>query len=180
MASPLTHVAAGWAIGQWSLAVGRTAPESQSLQPRVWLLLCIGMANGPDVDAVLGWLFGDMARFHNGSTHGLLAWLAATLAMALVTGRIGPPRFSVRALWLGCCAASHLMIDLVTWGRGLMLGFPFTEERMHGPFILFRGLRWSEGVWSGEHLRTALDEAGVILALIWGGVWAMRRRAKPE
>ena len=53
-------------------------------------------------------------------------------------------------------------MDLFTFGRGVMLVWPFLPDRIEPPVYLFYGLRWSEGLASPWHLVTLMTEWGVV------------------
>jgi membrane-bound metal-dependent hydrolase YbcI (DUF457 family) len=77
---------------------------------------------------------------------------------------------------------SHVILDYFTYGgRGVMLFWPLTAERFLPPFTIFHGVRWSEGVYTTEHLWTVASELLMVL-LIFLGVWFFegRKRRKSE
>jgi membrane-bound metal-dependent hydrolase YbcI (DUF457 family) len=63
--------------------------------------------------------------------------------------------------------ALHVILDFFTFGgRGVMLLWPLTAQRFEAPFILFYGVRWSEGFLAVAHLTTLLTELGFVL-IVW-------------
>jgi inner membrane protein len=145
---------------------------------RARLALAGFFALAPDLDFLPGLLIGPVEAFHNHLSHSILFGLAVCglAALALHAWR---PDLRRLVLWQFTSAAylSHLAIDYLTWGRGVMLGWPFTEARFSSPVLLFSGVRWRGAVGLGPHLWTlALDAlfAALLVFLVEG--W-MRRRA---
>ncbi len=64
------------------------------------------------------------------------------------------------------CYELHVLADYLTWGRGVMLFWPFTPERFAPPVYLFYGLHWSDGLFSVRHLWTVLTELGFAAVLL--------------
>src|SRR5688500_4075005 len=96
MATPVGHSLAGY-------AVYRSCAARESLRPMHALLLCIVMANLPDVDFLPGILAGRPALYHQGITHSLAAALLVPLAAAglISLGDVSFPRV------LALCLASY-------------------------------------------------------------------------
>lgn len=128
----------------------------------------------PDVDAVAGVLFGNMKRFHNNITHSLVTGLAAS-ALMLAGARVLRFPFAWRWFWIALLGyESHVVMDLFTQGRGVMLFWPFTAERFQSAVLLFYGLQWAASPTSPTHLWTLVNELGFVglLALM---VFLIRR-----
>jgi len=136
MASAITHFVVG-------AALALPAIESRTVRrvlPR-WMIpvSCGALAVAPDLDTIamrvfaipFGSFFGHRGFFHSPF---FLILLAGTLA-AMVAGR----RSSRAAVWLGLlwagCAVTHPLLDMLTdGGSGVMLLFPFSEERLFFPW----------------------------------------------
>ena len=71
------------------------------------------------------------------------------------------------------CGLAHGVMDAVTWGRGAMLLWPFTSERIAGPPLFFGVHRSQPDAWH-LHITTIVTEL-IFLAAIW---WAARRLSR--
>lgn len=174
MPSPLAHLAAGCAIAIASNRGQRTPPSW-----RLWVV-CLGFSMAPDTDAVIGILLERLALFHNQFTHSL-GFGVALCAACLPLTRLMLPGWSTRRAFLltMACFGLHLLLDWMTYGRGVMLLWPFSDTRFQSPVQVFHGLRWSDGVFSASHIDTLVNETGVIALvalLAWGVLYALKRR----
>lgn len=128
-------------------------------------MAAIFFAMFPDLDAALGLFMGNLERYHNNLWHGLLVSMTLAAGSAFLLTFVSKINFRTAFTMASCCIASHLIIDLVTHGRGLMLFWPFTEARFSGPLV-FSGVPWSFG-FSSPLYRTMLIEdqafAGALL-----------------
>lgn len=157
MPSPVAHAAAGYLIYRWMS--GRSVEFRPAL---VWV--GIGLSLLPDIDAAAGLLLGNMGRYHN---HMMSSPMFA-LFIAFGVGVIGWRWRGTFRPWFALalvCYLAHIAMDFFTAGRGLMLLWPFTEERFRPSFSLFYGVHWSDGLLSSRHIWTALTELGTILAI---------------
>ncbi len=169
MPSPLIHLAAGAAAGAWADArAPRTAPTWKVL------LFCLFFTMLPDADVALGLLHNDLSAFHNQWTHSLCFVLAASLVFAWL-GRYWLTGWSFRRIWLLLLLllGSHVVLDWLTWGRGLKLLWPFSDHRFAAPWPLFYGVRHSERLCSASHWITLGSEC-VTLVAAWA-VWRLWR-----
>ena len=165
MPSPIAHLTAGYVVYQ----LGRRyepQPTLKGIDALPGLLLVTAVFSLlPDVDSVGGFLMGDFGQFHNNATHSLVAALFAALAFAGLMWR----RRRQFAYWFAIAFISyglHLLMDMATIGRGIMLFWPFTEARYLAPVTLFYGLHWSVGWISIRHLWTVLTELVFTLIVI--------------
>ncbi len=166
MPSPIAHISAGCLL----FAVCRRFLSAKILRhtgKSLFLLgLCLFFSLLPDIDSIIGIAAGDLGRYHNQWTHSLLSGLALCVAFALAMRFWRQSGF---AAWLGIsytCYALHVIMDFFTYGRGVMLFWPLTDARYKFEPPLFRGLRWSEGILSTEHIWTALQEVAFALVLL--------------
>ncbi len=123
------HVAVG-------MAAGRAFSADPVVARRAMVAFSI-ISLWPDVDAV-GFLFGihygdDFG--HRGATHALVFALFLALAAHVFASRRGLPPMRT-ALFTGVVAASHGILDTMTFGGGLgcALFWPFSSERFWAPF----------------------------------------------
>ncbi len=141
--------------------------------------IAVALSLLPDVDAALGLLLGDLGAYHNAGMNSLLVVLCVSLLVAGLAWLRWRPGFRV---WLALsllCYSLHVLADYLTWGRGVMLFWPFTAERFAPPVYLFYGLHWSDGWVSVRHIWTLLTElvfAAILLtALVLYSRWKGRR-----
>ena len=119
----------------------------------------------PDIDAVVGILSGDMGRYHNQWTHSLIVASTAALVVALAIYSLLREKLKLWIVASMLCCWLHVLMDTVCNGRGVLLLWPFIDQRFLSPVLLFIGLHWSQGVWSPLHLLTALTEILFIAVL---------------
>jgi membrane-bound metal-dependent hydrolase YbcI (DUF457 family) len=121
-----------------------------------------------DLDIALGYALGQNGfHVHGEFTHSLTMALVFAMIFALWARLIAPAIFA-RALVAGFLAyASHLALDFVNHGRGIMLLWPLSGERYSAPFELFYGVRHSDLTDLRHHAITIATElafaAGVVL-----------------
>lgn len=158
MPSPLVHLAA-------AAAIARQADQDD--EPSCWRIwvVCTFFSMFPDLDAIAGVFMDDLSGYHNHATHSLLFGVAVCILGALVLkpflhgwhhGRI--------AFLLTACYGSHLLLDWLTFGRGLKLLWPFVHTRYASPVPIFYGVRHSEGLFSYYHLITITTELAFVAA----------------
>lgn len=158
MPSPVAHLAVGFALRR--LLGPRTESRRRFLVAACFLFLSIL----PDLDAIPGVLLGDFGRYHNNLTNSV-AFVMVSAAIASVVARLlkqDPLWWFAAAL---ACLSAHVVMDLFTVGRGVMLAWPFSHHRFKPPFTLFYGLHWSGGVWDRRHLVTLVTESCFVLVL---------------
>ena len=140
MATPFGHSLAGYVVYYFS----KTSEKSKQFG---LIVLCILMANAPDLDFIPGILSGRPALYHQGITHSLGFALVISLA---VTGICRLTRFrgeSFPFLFTLCFISylSHLLMDLLGPDRrppyGIPLFWPVSEEHFLSPLPLFLGVR---------------------------------------
>lgn len=121
MPSPIGHTLAGCAV-----AVALIPPG----MPQAWeaWALCLISANLADVDFIPGLLTGDPRALHRGPSHSVMAALVvAGLVASLVTWPSMP--WLTRAGLIFLAYGSHVGLDYLTPGRGVLFGWPFSRRR---------------------------------------------------
>ena len=177
MSSPIAHLACGYAI--YRLVVARD-PQVAGLPRGTRLATAAVFSMAPDLDLIAGWLAHDLPAYHNNISHsfafGALACLAAAGLARLLFHSLRPG-----TLWLYtfACYASHILVDYVTHGRGVMLFWPFLPERFSSPLILFRGVSWTKGFGTYDHLWTMANDALFALVVVSLAVMLARRMKPP-
>lgn len=182
MPSPLIHTAAGYLIYRYSQ---RKLPvvDQRSFGPLpILLAITVIFAMLPDFDALLGLMVGDIGRYHNQGTHSLVVGLAISLIFAICLGFRKKSSFLVWFLVLLIGYESHVILDYFTrGGRGVMLIWPLSTERFVPPFTFFHGVRWSQGLYTSEHILTVASELLIVLGIflaIWFFEGRKRRRTE--
>lgn len=174
MPSPLIHLAV-------AAAAARIAPLPDAPRPRLRLFAVSAVASMlPDVDAAAGILSAvspqALSLVHNQGTHSLLfLLLAAPLLSLLARPFLRSLRYRTVLALIAALLASHLLLDFFTWGRGLMLFWPFCDARYASPVPLFYGVRYALGLRTPAHLVTLATEL-LTLALVALPVFLFRRR----
>ncbi|WP_051822462.1 metal-dependent hydrolase [Desulfonatronum thiodismutans] len=166
MPSPIAHLAAGAAV-----AVGFTRDIDDPAQRRVVWGAALIFSVAPDLDAIPGFITGDMALYHNQISHSLFFGIAACLFVTGVFGLL----FSRFLDWWSYSRISavalisyglHLVMDAATLGPGVKLLWPFMDERFSTPIMIFYGVRHSEGLFSAHHLITIGSELAMIVGFL--------------
>lgn len=171
--SPIAHATAGYVLYRLSRPGSPAQGRKVFGRLPVLLLAAIGVSLLPDLDSALGIAFGDFGRYHNNGTHSLLVGLLLAALAGGFAGRRQPGAAWRWALFAFSGYASHVLLDFFTvGGRGVMAFWPLTEARFESPVKLFYGVRWSEGLFSVDHLWTIANELTflaivLILPLLW-------------
>jgi hypothetical protein len=158
MPSPIAHSVAAALLSRWFIS----RPNVQPIDRKRIIGLCCFFSFAPDLDVIPGWIFGNLAAYHNQWTHSLLVGLVCcTMGALLWSAWQRRPALGVTLRIALISYGIHLLMDWTTRGRGLRLFWPFTAERFAMEPPVFVGLRWSEGWLSIHHLHTALNEIGI-------------------
>lgn len=172
MPSPVAHAALVLLAPALTPAAARARvpmPRLLAFYALVTVALCI-----PDVDFALP-LVMDVTMHQ---AHG--AWLHSFVAAAVFAMLFAPvARWIVGGAWplrsmtiVGFTAyASHIVMDAMTNGRGVMMFWPMSGERVRLPITVFTGIHWSDPSRWDLHARTAVNEG--VFTLIVAAVAAM-------
>lgn len=158
MPSPIVHAAAGYLIYRW------LSKRPVGLPPAM-LWAGVGLSLLPDIDSAAGLLLGNMGKYHNHMMGSPFFALIVSLGVG-VAGWRWRGAFRPWFMLALVCYMTHIAMDFFTTGRGIMLLWPFTEERFRPPFSIFYGVHWSDGLFSSRHIWTMLTEIGTIAALV--------------
>ncbi len=130
----------------------------------LFTVLIIIALNAPDVDFLLmylGWVDS-----HGTLTHSLTAAVCFSLVYGAfcrwLFGRVFSYAWFTAVVFI--CYSTHLIMDIFTYGRGVLLFWPVLNERIHSPVPLFYGARHSELFAFDKHLITLTTE------LAYGGL----------
>ena len=177
--SPIAHTAAAYAVYSLFSRTGEKDTTRWAATP-VLLAAAVVLSLLPDLPSLAALFGAQLSTVHNNWEHSLMV----ALVVALVCG-------GVIQVWSGgscgrwflfafLCYSLHVLMDLFTVGRGVMLLWPFSAERFSPPFKLFYGLHWSDGWLSSRHWWTLLTEATFALIVILivrrrpAGSWSWR------
>lgn len=166
MPSPIAHLGAGYAIYHY---YRHRLPQDRR---RFWksplqLVMVTGLSILPDLDVIPAVIFEDMKAYHNNFSHSLLLGIPVAFLIAGVFRRIYRSNFW---LWFLICCVSydlHVIMDALTAGRGVMMFWPFSQNRIVSPIRIFYGLQWGLGWFSIWHLWTIFTESVFMLVLMF-------------
>jgi inner membrane protein len=176
--SPIAHVAAGYAVlhGLTNLA-GATARSRRDRWTAIAGASVLSLL--PDLDAVPGFLAGDIGRYHNNLSHSILLGGGAALGVGLTLKALRNRRALFWAVVTLACWELHILMDWLTVGRGVMALWPWAPDRFRSPVLIFPGLHWSDGLWTTRHLWTALNDGAFAAAVVAAVHWRRPRAANP-
>ena len=166
MPSPIAHLSVGYLLYQFfvrriSFRRERAGHFSHLLLIAVFLFLSMA----PDLDSVVGILTNQMGRYHNNWTHSIVACIGISLIGTVFLQLIIRNRLLSFVAAILCCGL-HIIMDYLSYGRGVMLLWPLTAQRFSPPFYLFMGLHWSQGIWCPLHILTIINELLFVAILI--------------
>ena len=165
MPSPIAHAALGYAVYRVFKPYLLGENEPSILKDRQLLTLAFGLSLLPDLDFLPGLLTDNAGEFHNGATHSpLMAVLVAVAAAVLARRR--SDRWRTYFVFVLAAYGLHVLADFVTMGRGTMVLWPVSDERISPPLHIFYGLRRSEGIVSSLHFITLVNELLFVAALL--------------
>lgn len=175
MPSPIAHLGAGYAIYRY---YKHKLPQDQRRFWKFPLQLVIGLSILPDLDVFPAIIFRDMRAYHNNASHSL--FFAVPVAF-IIAGIFHQTYRSNYWLWFLICLISydiHVVMDAFTAERGVMVFWPFSQNRFASPIKLFYGLQWGLGWFSLWHLWTIFTESIFVAVLIAAVNYFEKRRNK--
>ena len=158
------------------LAVARLHAGPAPLRPAPAAAL-VALAMAPDVDFLArGLVAAGSPWLHRGALHSLPVCLLAAAAVALAWPR-DPPGGRRRLFLAGAlAAASHPLLDAVTWGgAGVMFLWPIDQARYLAPLHLLSAAPMGLGLLSPHGLSLLRLEALVFSPLLAYALWPRRR-----
>lgn len=158
MSSPIAHAAAGYAIYS---AFRRKFPSGRLLglsSGTIWPAIIVFLCLIPDLDAIIAFILGSFERFHNNLSHSLLACAVIPLLLTPLLNIFTRLSLKTSFLLILICCYSHIIIDLFTMSRGVMLFWPFSTIRIHAPISLFVGVPWSSKLTNPFYLLMAIND----------------------
>jgi hypothetical protein len=176
MPSPLAHSAVGYAIATVLIRRHNKNGANDLKKNYKFILAAVILSLLPDFDAGIGILFGDFGRYHNNISHSLAFGLSVSCLIGIIVKVIIKGRFWVGFMTTLSCYTLHIVMDFITYGRGIMLFWPFTSQRFQSDMLFFYGLHWSDGFLSVNHIITLANEILFIAILIGVLNWAHNRK----
>lgn len=179
MPSPIAHTAAAYAVYTLFSRTGDRGTSPSAAIP-VLFAAAVFLSLLPDLPTLAALFGAELSSVHNNWEHSLMVALVVALVCGVVVQTWGGGSFGRWFLLALLCYSLHVLMDLFTVGRGVMLLWPFSAERFSPPFKLFYGLHWSDGWMSARHWWTLLTEAVfalvVVLFVRWrpAAVWSRR------
>jgi membrane-bound metal-dependent hydrolase YbcI (DUF457 family) len=144
----------------------------------VQLLLVTGLSILPDLDIILAVLFKDMETYHNNFSHSLFFGAIVSLVCAGGFYGIYHGRFWFWFLISFLSYSLHIGMDIFTGSRGVLLFWPFLQERVASPVKLFVGVQWGLGWFTIWHVWTILSEGAFVTILLFVTHKIIQRRSK--
>lgn len=175
MPSPIAHLGMGYAIYRH---YKDRLPEDQRRVGRFSfpLIIFTGLSLLPDLDVIPAMIFRDMKTYHNNFSHSLLFAVPVAFLIAGIYQRICRTNFWL--LFLICLISYdlHIVMDMMTAERGVMLFWPLTQNRFIFPVKVFYGLQWGLGWFSIWHLWTVFTESIFVLVVVLSVNYLEKRR----
>jgi len=187
MCSPAGHSIAALAIG-----VSRNR-QSISWQ---YMVFCIFSGNVADLDIILGWMLGDINKYHRLGSHsitaalvfGVLVYFAVKIfnAVAKSETRINQKGWAVSGALI---YLSHCLLDLISLDDsqpiGMQLFWPVNEQFYAAQFTVFRSFLHNtvgNDMWgmilemfSWHNLVTVMHETMIMIPVLLFGLWYRKR-----
>ena len=175
MPSPIAHLGVGYAIYRY---YKDKLPVDQR---RFWkfpfqLVMFTGLSILPDLDVIPAIIFRDMKAYHNNFSHSLLFAVPVAFLIAGLFHRIYQSNFW---LWFLICLVSydlHILMDMMTTERGVMMVWPLSQNRFTFPIKVFYGVQWGLGWFSIWHLWTIFTESLFVIIVIGALNYFEKRR----
>jgi membrane-bound metal-dependent hydrolase YbcI (DUF457 family) len=167
MPSPIAHLTAGYAI--YHLYKNKLPKSTYHFWqlPFQWLLIA-GLSLLPDLDFLFGLVFGDIEKYHNNFSHSLLFGFLIALIFSSSAYWVYRSHFLMLFMVSLMSYDFHIIMDIFTGERGVMLFWPIVQDRFSSPVKLFIGVQWGEGLISIWHLWTILSELIFFLIVFIG------------
>jgi membrane-bound metal-dependent hydrolase YbcI (DUF457 family) len=179
MPSPIAHLGVGYAIYRHCKHL-LPVDQSRSWKFPLQMITITGLSMLPDLDVIPAIAFRDMKAYHNNFSHSLLFAVPVAFLIGGAFHRIYRSSFS---LWFLMCLAEydlHIIMDMMTAERGVMMFWPLTQNRFSSPIKIFYGLQWGLGWCSIWHLWTILTESIFVLFLMVVVNYLNKRKNQPN
>jgi inner membrane protein len=176
MASPIGHSLAGF-FG--FILIFHDSKFSKSYYSKFLIILAIIIANLPDIDFILGYLFyHDFNAIHRQFTHSFFVGFWVCL-IAFLLARINQKISYYWLVWLWGLYFSHILLDMLAYDSYLPAGvqcfFPFSSAYFAFPISILGGLSSTGGVIQLSNFLTVLQEIVVIPLLFFSIVFIFNK-----
>lgn len=163
MSSPVGHSLAGF-LG--FILIRNSCRFSVFYSSHFLIILAIIVANLPDIDFVLGYLFfGDINAIHRQFTHSFFFGYLACLMIFISLRVLQKVPFSF-LVWLWAVYFSHIFLDMLAYDSyppaGVQCFFPFSFDYFAFPISILGGLSMTGGIIQLNNFLTVLQEIFVI------------------
>lgn len=171
MPSPVAHTLIGLSFGVGCLPRGG---GWRRLFARMWrwrgfMLVCVLLANAPDIDYFFGLAAGDFNCRHQLITH-TLGWVSAvTLALWWAQRYFNPRTVRMSGMLIFLLLASHLVADY--FGQdlgppfGIMIFWPLSDRFWLSPWPLFPAAN-KQDIFSWHNLKVMACEFGLLMPIL--------------
>jgi inner membrane protein len=157
MPSPIAHLSAGYAI--YRLYKHKLPGNAYRLKKVPYQLLLIAVLSLlPDLDFLFGLIYGDVEKFHNNISHSLFFGLLVALIVSTLAYWKNRSNFWGWFIVSMLSYDMHVILDIFTGERGVMLLWPLVQDRFSSPVKLFVGVQWGLGLFTIWHVWTILSE----------------------
>ncbi|MEM8778070.1 MAG: metal-dependent hydrolase [Cyanobacteria bacterium P01_G01_bin.49] len=180
MPSPIGHSLAG--ISGFFL-IRYHSQLSQYFSDKTLLITGIIVANLPDIDFILGYLFfNDFSKLHRQFTHSFFVGLVISILMGhFITKR--KKTAYVFTMWLLGLYYSHILLDMLAYDRyppgGVQCFFPFDFGYFALPITILAGLNMTNGIWDFGNILTILQEI-IVIPLLFLVIFLLIKLAKNQ
>ena len=152
-------------------------------RPQVWklpfqLIMLTGLSMLPDLDVIPAVIFRDMKTYHNNFSHSLLFAIPVAFLIAGIFHCIYRSNFWLFFLICFVSYDLHIIMDMMTSERGVMMFWPVTQNRFTFPIKVFYGLQWGLGWFSIWHLWTIFTESLFVLVVVLAVNYFEKRKDK--
>lgn len=172
MALPIAHAAAGYLVHRATRVDDPARRRSGGQSPREdWrrAALFMFLGNVPDLDFMVGFVFGVPGMFHRGASHLVVTAVVFGLTVGIWTAWRGRGALWPTAFAFGAAYGSHLLVDFLTIDHRPPFGgqflWPFSSQYLISPVTIF-GEILIDGRTRADFLRTVLD---------WPTIWVLIR-----
>jgi membrane-bound metal-dependent hydrolase YbcI (DUF457 family) len=179
MPSPIAHLGVGYAIYRHykqKLPVDQRHFWKIPLQ----MIMVTGLSMLPDLDVIPAIVFRDMKAYHNNFSHSLLFGIPVALLIGELFHRLSRSSFWLSVLICLISYDLHILMDMMTAERGVMLFWPITPNRFAFPIKVFYGVQWGLGWFSIWHLWTIVTESVFVLVVVFAANYFEQRRNKVD
>lgn len=162
MPSPLAHSIAGYLLAK---LFPQKYPRHGCQKLNIQILYPIFVANVADLDFIPQLILNEPV--HRGLTHSIVFAIGFSIVAGCLVSYIWRLTYKQVFIFTFLLYGSHILMDLLTEGRGVRLLLPFSNNFVQSPVIVFLGLHHSRGLWNTSHLLTIGYELFLSVIVFW-------------